>query len=131
MRLFNELFARENIDPAGVLALRHTPLEPKLKKALPWLAAKQPDIFNAYQQTQDEQVEADMLKAQYVASFIGLEKRKGAELPAVFIGLYKVGDHWALTYEDFRKIPAYQELKKKFDLRGMKRERPPLCGGST
>lgn len=116
--LFNDLLAEQKIDPAGVLVLRHTPWERGLKKVILWLAAEHPDIFNAYQQTQNEAVEAEMLRAKYVASFIGLEKRKGnAEHTAVFIGLYKVGDHRPLTYTQFWRVPAYQEMKK-FGMRG-------------
>jgi hypothetical protein len=59
--------AKENIDPSGVLVLRHTPHERGLRKVLPWLAAEHPDIFNAYQSTQDVKVEAAMLKAKHVA----------------------------------------------------------------
>jgi hypothetical protein len=118
--LFNDLLAEENIDPAGVLVLRHTPRaeDGKLREVLPLLADAKPDVFNAYQQTQTPKVEADMLRAQHVASFIGLEKPKGrAEHTAVFVGLYKVGDHRPLTYEQFWQVPAYQELKK-FGMRG-------------
>jgi hypothetical protein len=35
-----------------VLVMRHTPTPPRLRKALPGLAARQPDVFNAYQQLQ-------------------------------------------------------------------------------
>jgi hypothetical protein len=127
--LFNDLLAKENIDPRGVLVLRHTPRpeDRQLKKVLPWLAAEHPKIFNAYQQTQGPTVETDMLKAKYVASFIGLEKRKGsAEHSAVFIGLYKVSGHWPLTYEQFWKIREFHELKK-FGMQGfVKGDRPSL-----
>ena len=74
--LFNDLLTEQHIDPANVLVLRHTPRVPedgKLRKVLPWLAADYPDVFNAYQSWQDEKVEAEMLRAKYVASFIGLE----------------------------------------------------------
>ena len=117
--LFNDLLAEQNIDPAGVLVLRHTPKEPDLKENLPLLAAVKPDVFNAYQQTQTFRVEAMMLRARHVASFIGLEKRKGiAEYAAVFVGLYKVGDHRPLTCEQFWEVPAYHEMKEKFGLSG-------------
>jgi len=118
--LFNDLLAEENIDSAGVLVFRHTPRpeDGKLREVLPLLADAKPDLFNAYQQTQPTKVEADMLRAQHVASFIGLEKRKGsAEHTAVFVGLYKVGNHRPLTREQFWQVPAYQELKK-FGMRG-------------
>jgi hypothetical protein len=37
--------------------MRHRPKEPKLNKVLPWLAAERPELFNAYQQTQNERAE--------------------------------------------------------------------------
>jgi hypothetical protein len=111
--LFNELLAAERIDPVEVLVLRHTPWETALRKALPWLAAERPDIFNAYQSTQDIGVEAEMVRAKHVASFIGLKKRKNSKAyPAVFVGLYKVGEHRPLTYEQFWDMGAFQELKR-------------------
>jgi len=85
--LFNDLLAQQNIDAGDVLVLRHTPRpeDGRLRKVLSWLAAGYPDVFNAYQSTQDVKVEAEMLRAKYVASFIGLEKRKGStEQAAVF-----------------------------------------------
>lgn len=125
--LFNDLLAKQNIDPAGVLVLRHTPKEKGLKKVLPWLAERHPDIFNAYQQTQTVEVEAKMLRAKHVASFIGLEKRRGSpEHAAVFIGLYKVGDHRPLTYTQFWEKPAYQELKKHGQIGFVEGERPSV-----
>ena len=59
-----------------------------------------------------------MLRAKYVASFIGLEKRKGStEQAAVFVGLYKVGDHRPMTHKQFWEVPAFLEMKK-FGMRG-------------
>jgi hypothetical protein len=111
---FNDLLAEQNIDPASVLVLRHTPTaeDGQLRKVLPWLADEHPDVFNAYQSTQVVKVEAELLRAKYVASFVGLEKRKGStEQAAVFVGLYKVGDHRPLTYTQFWEMPAYQKMK--------------------
>jgi hypothetical protein len=105
---FNDLLAKGNIDPSGVLVLRHTPWEPKLRKVLPRLAADQSDVFNAYQSTQDTKVEAEMLRAKHVASFIGLEKRKGStEHAAVFVGLYKVGDCRPLHVKSFGRYRPF------------------------
>jgi hypothetical protein len=119
--LFNELLTEQNIDPSGVLVLRHTPRVPEdgmLRKVMPRLAADYPDVFNAYQSTQPVKVEAQILRSNYVASFIGLEKRKGsAEQTAVFVGLYKVGEHRPLTHEEFWNVPAYQQLKE-YGMRG-------------
>jgi hypothetical protein len=68
-----------------------------------------------------------MLRAKYVASFIGLEKRKGStEQAAVFVGLYKVGNHRPMTYGQFWEVPAFQEMKK-FGMRGfVEGDRPSL-----
>ena len=118
--LFNDLLVEQNIAPASVLFLRHTPTSEDgyLKKALPRLADEHPDLFNAYQSTQDVKVEAEMLRAKYVASFIGLEKRKGSsEQAALFVGLYKTGGHRPLTYTQFWDMPEFKKLKE-YGMRG-------------
>lgn len=128
--LFNDLLIEQHIDPADVLMLRHTPRVPEdgnLRKILPRLAADYPDVFNAYQSTQPPRTEAQMLGSKYVASFIGLEKRKGtAEQTAVFVGLYKVGKHRPLTHREFWKRPAFQQLKE-YGMRGfVEGDRPSI-----
>lgn len=82
----NDLLRKENIDPQQVLVLRHRLPKPELSKVFCWLADMKPGVFNAYQQTQGEKVEKVMLRAKYVASFIGHEAGK-----AVFVGLYSIG----------------------------------------
>jgi len=67
----NTLLRDANVDPAATLVLRHRPVEPELRKALPWLAAEHHDIYNAYQQTQKPREEKMMQRAKYVASLIG------------------------------------------------------------
>jgi hypothetical protein len=62
MLLFNDLLAEGNIDPGGVLALRHTPSERQLRKVLPWLAERHPHIFNAYQSTQPRELKPRCLE---------------------------------------------------------------------
>jgi len=111
----NDLFGK-GIDPQNVLVFRHRPPEPELYNVLPWLAAEQPDIFNAYQQTQGEKLERVMQAMTgdgFVASFIGREAGK-----ALFVGLYSIGGSRPLTYEEYWQIQAYNEMKTKF---GMKR----------
>jgi hypothetical protein len=106
----NDLLLSKAIDPKDVIALRHRPYEPELRKILPWLAAEKPDVFNAYQQTQGEKLEkvmANMINHGYVASFIGHEPGK-----AVFVGLYKIGNTKSLTVEQYWQIPAYLEMRK-------------------
>lgn len=103
---FNDLLRSRDIPADGVLVMRHRPTEPGLRKALPWLAEEKPDVFNAYQQTQTPRAEQSLLKAKYLASFIGSDAGR-----ATFAGLYKVGSTKRLDGEQFRKIPAYKLLK--------------------
>lgn len=116
----NDLLGRANIDPRHVLVFRHRPNEPELNKVLPWLAAEEPDVFNAYQQTQGERVERAMQAMRgtgYTASFIGREPGK-----ALFVGLYSIGESNPLSREEFWKVPAYVQLKA-FGMRGFAEER--------
>jgi hypothetical protein len=113
---FKYLLTGNNIDPTDVLIMRHRPSEAKLRKVLPWLAAEKPDVFNAYQQTQNEKVEKAILAAKYVASFLGHEPGK-----AVFVGLYLVGKSTPITEAQFWDLPAYKELKA-FSMEGFSGE---------
>lgn len=102
-----DLLAKHQIDPGAVLVLRHTPKEPQLKSIFRWLAANQPTVFNAYQQTQTEVVEQRMKKAKYVAAFIG-----HAPGSALFVGLYERYGEELLNPDQIRKLPGFQGLKK-------------------
>jgi hypothetical protein len=116
----NDLLQGKGFDPRHVLVLRHRPNEPELNKVLPWLAAEEPDIFNAYQQTQGERVERAMQRMSgtgYVASFLGREPGK-----ALFVGLYSIGASKPLSREEFWRVPAYVMLKA-FGMRGFADER--------
>ena len=85
---------------------RHSPLEPGLRKVLPWLAVERPEVFNAYQQTQRERVEKALMRASFVASFIGHEPGK-----AVFVGLYTVGSSRPLTPVQYAAVPEHKVLR--------------------
>jgi hypothetical protein len=102
----NDLLAKEDIDPRQVIVLRHRPREPELRKVLPWLAAEKPDVFNAYQQAQYERLEKSMLRAKYIASFIGSEAGN-----ALFIGIYSIGESKPLNHSQYWNVPANSELK--------------------
>lgn len=113
----NDLLVKQQIDPRTVLVLRHRPVEPELRKVLPWLAAERPETFNAYQQTQDPRAEKAMQKAEVVASFIGHQSGK-----ALFIGLYQRKDWRPLTFDEFWRVPAFVEMRA-FGMRGFEKER--------
>ncbi|HQH53502.1 MAG TPA: GIY-YIG nuclease family protein [Candidatus Hydrogenedentes bacterium] len=105
----NDLLERRGVDPRDVLVLRHRPIEPKLRRILPWLAAEKHNVFNTYQQTQTKNLERTMLKLVgpgYVAAFIGMEPGK-----AVFVGLYSITGSKPLSQEQFWKIAEHRELK--------------------
>jgi hypothetical protein len=113
----NDLLRQKDIDPQHVLVVRHRPVEPKLNKVLLWLAAERHDLFNAYQATQSPKLEKAMMGAKYLASFIGHQPRK-----ALFIGLYSIGGWKSITPEEFWQIPATDEMRKKYDLKGFTNE---------
>jgi hypothetical protein len=84
------------------------------------LAAEEPDLFNAYQQTQREKLEkvmGGMSGAGYLASFIGHEPGK-----AVFVALYSIGSSKPLTRDEFWQVPAYADMREKYGLRGFNDE---------
>jgi hypothetical protein len=109
----NSLLLAENIDPREVLVLRHRPPEPKLFRVLPRLASEEPEVFNAYQQTQTKRVEKAMSRASYVASFIGRESGK-----ALFVGLYSVVGSRPISLEAYWQIGAYIRMKERYDVKG-------------
>lgn len=103
----NDLLKKEGIDPKSVIVMRHRPYEPELRKVLPWLASDKPHIYNAYQSAHFERAERALLRAEYVASFIGHEAGK-----ALFIGLYEIKGNKPITYEEFYKMKDNQELMR-------------------
>ncbi len=115
----NDLLQKNGIAPTDVLVLRHCPQEPKLRKKLPWLAAAKPELFNAYQQSQDAKVEKALNRAKYVASFIGVDAGK-----ALFAGLFDVKGSRTISSEDYWQIPANKELRDDFGMIGSSSKRP-------
>jgi hypothetical protein len=106
--LFTDLLHKYNIHPKSVLALRHCPTkEPQLNESLPWIAVERPDLFNAYQSTQNVGAEAAMSKAEYVASFIGHEATK-----ALFVGFFENKSSKPITQKQYWKNVAHRELKE-------------------
>ena len=95
----NSLLAVANIDPAKVLVMRHRPFEPKLRKWLPTIAVKKPELYRAYQQAQYPRAEAAMSNAEYVASFVGLDDSR-----SVFCYLYANRGSREINEKQFWKI---------------------------
>jgi MoxR-like ATPase len=102
----DELLRSAEIDPSRVLVMRHTPSAPGVREALPWLAEKEPEAFNAYQQAQAPKVEKAMTtKASHIVSCIGIKSKE-----AVFVGLYKIAGWKTITPKEFREIPGNRRL---------------------
>src|SRR5262245_47082307 len=106
----NDLLRMKSVDARNVLVLRHRPPEPRLNRVLPLLAAERPELFNAYQQTQQgeklERAMKSMSGVGHVASFLGMDTGR-----ALFAGLYSIGRFRPLTYDEYWKIPHYEELR--------------------
>lgn len=119
----NDLLVAEGIAPSSVLVLRHRPSnkERKLRKALPWLAASRPELFNEYQSSQTPKVERAFQRANYVASFIGIEPGT-----ALFAGLFRVGESRALSFEQFWRRRENRELRDDYDMAGFRGDRPKI-----
>lgn len=101
------LLSKKGIDTqtSRVLVMRHRPQEPGLRRALPWLAADDPEAYNCYEQTQSPRAEKQLAQADYLASFIG--HRPGQ---AIFVGLYKRKGYHKISRPNFLRIPAAKRL---------------------
>lgn len=113
---FNDLLRDTGIELKTTLVLRHAPRpdEKRLRKSLPLLAAVRHDLFKAYQSVQTPKVERAYQKADYVASFIGVESGK-----AIFAGLYEIAGARPITYEQFWRKPENRSLRDDYDMIGV------------
>lgn len=102
-----ELLGKVGVESKRTVVMRHRPTESVLKKALPWLAAEDPDAYNAYQSQHGPTVEKALTKSAYVASLIGHEPGR-----ALFIGVYSVAGWRQITREDFYAIEGNRVLDR-------------------
>ncbi len=102
---FKSLLTSIDVDPDETLVVRHVPVERALRRVLPWLVVERPELWLAYQSIQWSTLEKAMLKARYIASFIGQDSARGT-----FAGLYRVGDHQLLDLAGYRNFPGNAEL---------------------
>lgn len=86
--------------------MRHRPTEPELRAVLPWLAAEQPHLYNAYQRQHGRVVENSLSRAGWLASFIGHAPGK-----ALFVGMYEVAGARRISAEAFDRIPENRMLR--------------------
>jgi len=111
---FKDLLTKQGFDPDKVMVLRHSPIEPALRKVLPWFAAEKPQVFNAYQREQNPAAEKALMKAEIAASFIAQDDEK-----ALFVGLYHRKGWRPITNKQYWAIPENAEMKP-FGLGGIR-----------
>lgn len=104
---FNTLLRQVEVDPDETVIVRHFPIEPELKRVLPWLVVQRPELWRAYQQIQWSSLEKAMTKARWAASFIGQEAGH-----ATFAGLYEIGSHRVLDLDGYKTFPGNAELEE-------------------
>ncbi len=115
---FSDLLKVRGISAAEVLVLRHRPKEPQLRKRLAHLAIERPELFNAYQQSQFPKVEKAFTRANYIASFVGIEAGE-----AVFMGLYKINGSKRISRAQFWQKQANIELRDRYGMIGFNNNR--------
>jgi hypothetical protein len=101
----NDLLEKSGLAPHEVMVMRHRPTEPKLHRALPWLAQDQPEVYNAYQSQHGPRVEQSLAKRKYLASFIGWKPGR-----ALFVGLYENRGSRRISRRQFLGMPGNQAL---------------------
>ena len=102
---FRTLLEAGGLDPQEVLLIRHTAREPRLQAVLPWLAAERHELFLNYQRIQWRAAERFMMKARYVAAFIGIEPHE-----AVFAGISRVVGREVCDAAAYAAFPGNAEL---------------------
>lgn len=112
---FGTLLKAEDIDPQGVVVLRHRPYEPELRRLFPWLIAERRDLFDAYQRTHGRPVESSVSRATHVASFFGNAAGK-----ALFVGMYRVAGQALITRDEYWAMPEHRELAS-FGMTGLQK----------
>lgn len=95
----NELLRKLDVDPTTSIVMRHRPTERDLRKALRWLAAERPGVYNHYQSIQGPKVEPSVAKASHIVSCIGHEAGK-----ALFIGVYRVEGWEEMLGREWREL---------------------------
>lgn len=104
----NDLLQKHGIDTTTTIIMRHRPVEPGLRKVLPWMVHERPAVFNAYQQSHCGQQEEAMRKLAgkgWIASFLGLDAGE-----AVFCGLYRIAGYEVVDRKAFWSIPENRVL---------------------
>ena len=102
---FNQLLRDAGLGVTEVAVLFHTPREPALRRALPWWAAQDARLLNAYQNNHKSREEATLRSRRWAASFVAVE---GTDM--VFAGLFEIRGAERWSPERFMADPATREV---------------------
>lgn len=116
----NDLLIKARIDPEVVVVQRHRPTAPELREQLPWMAAEQPELYNAFQSSHTVNVEAMLKQAKHVVSLIG--NRPGE---ALFVGVFDIVGFRTISSTEFGRMKANQTLLR-YGTAGPRDERDSL-----
>ncbi|MCC0031085.1 MAG: GIY-YIG nuclease family protein, partial [Brucellaceae bacterium] len=101
----NDLLRKAGIDPSDVNVARHSPMEPVLRRTLPWLAWERRDLFEHFQSAHSEQTEKQLLRRSHLVSFIATVFGE-----TVFAGAYERRDGSWIGWDDYWELPLTKEL---------------------
>lgn len=102
---FGTLLRDSGLGLAEVAILFHTPREPALRRALPWWAAQDSRLFNAYQNNHKPREEATLRNRRWAASFVAVE-----DADMVFAGLFEIRGAERWRPERFMADPATRAI---------------------
>ena len=105
MLRFNMLLREAGIAPTETAVLLHTPIQPGLRRMLPWIAAEEPEVFDAYQANHSDGVEKTLLGRRWVASFVGTTEKR-----LVFVGMFENRGSTFEIWEAMDRLSAFQRL---------------------
>lgn len=106
---FNTLLAAQGFAPEEVSLVYHlTKLQP-LRRLMPALAERHPDLFDAYQSVHSLQAERTLAARPYFATFV-----PRSETDCVFVGLYRIDRKDHLPVEEIYADPRFEELETRF-----------------
>lgn len=106
---FNLALLEVGIRPEDAAIILHTTNLPKLRKVLPWLVERRPDLFDAYQSVHSDPATATLRKRTYAASFVPYRDRT-----MIFVGLYRVVEARDMVTAEIYADPRFAELERDF-----------------
>ena len=108
----NDLLREENLNADHVMVLRHRPFEGGLETRLRVWALDRPDLFNAYQSTQNVRVEKAMSTATHIVSAVACGPGR-----ALFVEVFENRGSRPISLDQYWAIPEHAEMRQ-FGMKG-------------